>query len=62
MPERELLEALSCDIVEDFVENIHFRASVFQSVEETGWVEFRMKGRSPAASVIRQGRLLWKAA
>ena len=45
MPEGELLEALSCDIVEDFVENIHFRTSVFQSVEETGWVELRMKGR-----------------
>ena len=43
--EGELLEALSCDIVEDFVENIHFRTSVFQSVEETGWVELRMKGR-----------------
>ena len=28
-----------------FVENIHFRTSVFQSVEETGWVELRMKGR-----------------
>ena len=45
MPEGELLEAVSCDIVEDFVENIHFRTSVFQSVEETGWVELRMKGR-----------------
>ena len=30
----ELLEALSCDIVEDFVESIHFRTSVFQSSNE----------------------------
>ena len=46
LPEGELLEALSCDIVEEFVESVQFRTSVFQSVEETGWVELRMKGRT----------------
>ena len=44
-PTFESLEALPLVVTEDFADRLHFKASVFSSVEDDGWTSLKMRGR-----------------
>ena len=44
-PTFESLEALPLVVAEDFADKVHFKVSVFSSVEDDGWTSLKMRDR-----------------